>query len=332
MIRVGLAGTGSMGMVHASAFQRIPGVSVVGVVGRDPVHTAAVADLVGARPYTDLEAMLAAEKPDVLDCAFPAFLHRAVVEAGIAHGCQIICEKPLALTVSDGQAMIEEARKAGVHLLVGQVVRFFPEYRRVASALREGAVGTPVTLALVRQGSYPTGRDNWFRDDKLSGGVFIDLMLHDLDWALTYLGPAERVYAKLAYRREPTWFAQGMATVRHRSGAISQITATWGSPSGFVTSIELAGDGGLLRQDSRESRALDFFLADAVQVDGSVSLPDLGGSENPYRSELAHFIEVLEGRAEPLVRPEEALAALAVALAARQSAADGEVKILEVPA
>jgi UDP-N-acetylglucosamine 3-dehydrogenase len=331
MIRVGLAGTGSMGWVHASAFRSIPGVSVVGVVGRDPERTARVALLVGARPYSDLETMLATEKPDVLDCAFPAFLHRAVVEAGLARGCKIICEKPLALTVSDGQAMIEGARRAGVPLLVGQVVRFFPEYRRIASALAEGAVGTPVTLTLVRQGAYPTGRDNWFRDDKLSGGVFVDLMLHDLDWALTHLGPAERVYAKLVYRREPTWFAQAMATVRHRSGAISSLTGTWGSPSGFVTSIELAGDGGLLRHDSREARALDFYLSDAAKVEGGVSLPDLAASENPYRTELAHFLEVIEGRAEPLVRPEEALAALALALAARQSAADGEPKNLEVP-
>ncbi|MGH2389306.1 MAG: Gfo/Idh/MocA family protein [Chloroflexota bacterium] len=332
MIRVGLAGTGSMGQVHASAFQSIPGVSVVGVVGRDPERTETVANLVGARPYTDLETMLTAEKPDVLDCAFPAFLHRVVVEAGLAHGCQIICEKPLALTVSDGQAMIEGARRAGVHLLVGQVVRFFPEYRRIAAALRDGAVGTPVTLALVRQGAYPTGRDNWFRDDNLSGGVFVDLMLHDLDWALNHLGPAARVYAKLVYRREPTWFAQAMATVRHHSGAISSLTGTWGSPSGFVTGIELAGDGGLLRHDSRESTALDFHVLDAARTDGGVSLPDLAASENPYRAELAHFIEVIEGRAEPLVRPEEALAALTLALAARQSAADGEAKSLEVPA
>ncbi|HVA90842.1 MAG TPA: Gfo/Idh/MocA family oxidoreductase [Chloroflexota bacterium] len=330
MIRVGLAGTGSMGVVHANAYQGIPEASLVGVVGRDLERASTLASAHGARPYTDLEAMLRAEKPDVLDCALPTFLHRTAVESGLAHGCQIICEKPLALTVVDGEAMIAAARKAGAHLLVGQVVRFFPEYRRIAAALRAGAVGTPVSLALLRQGGYPTGRDNWFRDDDLSGGVLIDLMLHDLDWALTTLGPAERVYAKLVYRREPVWFAQGMATVRHRSGAISQITATWGSPSGFVTSIELAGDGGLLRHHSQESGALAVHPHAAGREGGSVSLPDLAASEDPYRTELAHFIDVIAGRAAPLVLPEQSLAALRLALAARQSAATGRVQSLEV--
>jgi UDP-N-acetylglucosamine 3-dehydrogenase len=329
MIRIGLVGTGSMGHMHAAAFQSIPGVSVVGVVGRDPARTAMVADLAGARPYTDLETMLAVEQPDVLDCAYPGFLHRTVVEAGVAHGCHIICEKPLAVTLADAQAMIAATQAAGLHLLIGQVVRFFPEYRRIASALQEGAVGGPVTLSLLRQGAYPTGRDNWFRDDSRSGGIFIDLMLHDFDWALTVLGPAERVYARHVYRREPIWFSQGIATVRHRSGAISQITGTWGGPSEFITSVELAGDGGLLHHQNQESTALHVQLPSAKQEEVGVSLPDLAAVEDPYRTELAHFIEVIAGRAEPVVRPEQALDALTLALAARQSAADGAVRHLE---
>jgi predicted dehydrogenase len=330
MIRIGLAGTGSMGSTHAKAFQSIPGVAVVGVVGRDLGRASTVASSLNARPYTDLETMLRTEKPEVLDCTLPTFLHRRAVESGLAHGCQIICEKPLALTVEDGQAMIAAAQTAGARLLVGQVVRFFPEYRRVAAALREGAVGTPVSLALLRQGAYPTGRDNWFRDDDRSGGVFVDLMLHDLDWALTHLGPAERVYAKLVYRREPVWFAQATATVRHRSGAISQITATWGNPSGFVTSIELAGDGGLIRHHSQESRALTSYLVEDQRETGGVSLPNLSASEDPYRTELAHFIDAIAGRAEPSVLPEQSLAALALALAARRSAETGRIQSMEV--
>ncbi|MGH2412045.1 MAG: Gfo/Idh/MocA family protein, partial [Chloroflexota bacterium] len=227
-------------------------------------------------------------------------------------------------------AMITAARTAGAHLLVGQVVRFFPEYRRVAAALREGAVGTPVSLALLRQGAYPTGRDNWFRDDDRSGGVFVDLMLHDLDWALTHLGPAERVYARLVYRREPVWFAQAMATVRHRSGAISQITATWGNHRGFITSIELAGDGGLVRHHLQESLALTSYLVETPGETGGVSLPNVSASEDPYRTELAHFIEVLAGRAAPSVLPEQSLTALALALAARRSAETGQVQTVEV--
>ena len=325
-IRVALLGTGSMGRTHAHAYATIPDARVVAVLGRDPDRAGALAAPLGARTYSDLDALLDAERPDAVDCCLPTPLHRWALERAAAYRCHVICEKPLARNVEDGIAMIAAARAAGVQLLVAQVVRFFPEYRRLATAIEAGAVGTPVVLTMLRQGFYPLGCEGWYRDEARSGGVFFDLMVHDFDWALQQLGLVERVYARLVERTSPRPFAQGMATVRHRSGAISQITGTWGYPGPFTTMVEVAGDGGLLRHHSGESAALTFLTAPGHADRADVPLPDLAGGEDPYRTQLAHFMAVIAGTAQSLVQPEEALAALALSVAARASAASGRAQ------
>ena len=321
-----LVGAGSMGNVHAGAYATIPDVRVVAVVDRDRAAAEALAEKLAARAYTDLDGAIDAAHPDAIDCCLPTSLHRATVEAAAARGRHVVCEKPLALTADDGRAMIAACRAAGVRLLVAQVVRFFPEYRRLAAEARDGRIGRPVLCTLLRQGFYPSGHEGWYRDEARSGGIFLDLLIHDIDWALRQFGAAERVYARLVRAEGPPPYTQGMATLRHRSGVISGLTGVWGYPGPFTTAVEIAGTEGLLRYHSDEARPLRL-LAPAPDVpagaDG-VPLPELAAGEDPYRTELAHFVDVLHGRAEPLVRPDESLAALEVALAARASAATGQ--------
>ncbi|HWE61400.1 MAG TPA: Gfo/Idh/MocA family oxidoreductase [Chloroflexota bacterium] len=330
MIRVGLAGAGAMGRTHADAYSTIPDVQVTAVMDGDRDRATALAATLSARSYTDLATMLATEQLDVVDCCLPTPLHRATVEAAAERGCHVFCEKPLALSVADGQAMIAATRRAGVQLLAAQVVRFFPEYRRLSEALAAGYVGTPVHLTMLRQTLYPLGHDHWYRDQQRSGGIFLDLMIHDFDWALHHLGPAERVYARLVQHHESRQFAQGMATVRHRSGAISHITGTWGHPGGFTTMVELAGNGGLLRHHSGDTQPLRLVALPDLQGETAIPLPDSSVAENPYRTELAHFVDVVARHVPPLVAPEQALAALALAIAARTAAATS-VQIVELP-
>lgn len=328
--RVVLLGAGSMGYTHARAYANIAGVSVVAVVGRDQDAARRLAAPLGAAVYGDLDAALAAHQPDVVDCCLPTPWHRAAVEAAAACGCHVICEKPMALTQSDAADMIEVCRSHGVHLLMAHVVRFFPAYRRLAAALEAGAIGTPVTCTLVRQGFYPGGHEAWYHDDARSGGVFLDMMIHDFDWALQRFGPAERVYARLV-RRGAT-FAQGMATIRHRSGVLSHITGTWGFPGSLTTTVEIAGTGGLLAYRSDKAPPLRLLATPATTVPGAVQdvpLPDLSAGEDPYHTQLAHFIDVIAGRSAPLVQPEEALDAVRLALAARASAVTNRVQALE---
>jgi len=330
VIHLALLGAGFMGRVHANAYAALPAIQVVAVVNGDSAAAQGVAGPFGARTYPDLESMLAGEPYlDVVDCCLPTPLHRRMVETVATHGRHVICEKPMALTYEDGRAMIDCCRQAGVHLLMGQVLRFFPGYQRIVAAVREGRIGTPVTCTLLRQGFYPAGRRSWFRDDSQSGGVLLDMMIHDYDWALQLFGPAQRVYAKLVHHTGERLFTQGTVTIRHHSGVITQATGTWGHPGPFTTACEIAGTGGLLRFHSDDANPLRMLTPPQPPGAEAVPLPDLSVGEDPFRLELAHFMEVIAGRAAPLVEPEQSLDALVVALAALQSAASGRAITLE---
>lgn len=322
MTRIALLGAGMMGAVHADAYATISDADVVAIFSREAAIAEPLAEKLGAPIYTDLDLLLRETAPEALDCCLPTFLHRMAVELAARRGCHVICEKPLALTTEDGRAMVDSCHAAGVLLLVAQVVRFFPAYRALQASLKEGRAGTPITASLLRQTFFPLGEAGWYRDPSRSGGIFLDLMIHDIDWALLQFGPVERVYAREVHSVGASPFVQATLTLRHRSGTMAQITGTWGHPGPFTTAVEISGTGGLLRYHNADSESLRFLLPATVKQ-GSVPLPDLSTSENPYRTELAHFVDVLEKRAEPLVQPEEALAALQVAVLARRSAATG---------
>ena len=328
MKRIAIVGAGPMGRVHAQALATIPDAQVTAVVDLDAAAGAGMAASAGAPWRGNLTEALARDNVDVVDCCVPTPFHRAIVEEAASAGCHVICEKPLALTVADGAAMIAACEQRGVLLLVAQVVRFFPEYRAMERAVRAGEIGAVARVSLLRQSFVPRGGKSWYTEESKSGGILLDLMVHDFDWALQQCGPADRVFAKVVLREQPNFFLQGMATVTHRSGAISQVTGTWGFPGPFTTAVELVGTEGVLSYHSDDVHPVRVLAAAGAAGQGDVALPESLG-EDPYRTELAHFVDVLEGRAEPMVLAQQALAALALANAARQSAGTGKAVQIE---
>ena len=180
-MRVGIAGAGFMGRTHAAAWAETEA-RIVGITAETPDQARDLADQCGARAYPTLEAMLA--DVEVLDVCTPTHLHEEMVLQAAEAGKHVICEKPLARTMDQCRAMIAACQKAGVKLLVAHVVRFFPEYSLAKAAVERGEIGRPGVLRLAR-GSFrpkkPIG--NWFLDFEKSGGIMLDLMIHDFDYS-----------------------------------------------------------------------------------------------------------------------------------------------------
>jgi predicted dehydrogenase len=108
----------------------------------------------------------------------------------------VFCEKPLARTLADAEAMVRAADEARVTLAVGHVVRFFPEYRQAKELLDAGTLGKPAIVTMTR-GNFAVGSARgWYLDEDKSGGVVLDLMLHDLDTVRWWFGEPSRIYAK----------------------------------------------------------------------------------------------------------------------------------------
>jgi predicted dehydrogenase len=244
------------------------------------------------------------------------------VLAAAAAGKQVICEKPLALTSSQARAMIAACRTAGVELLVGHVVRFFPEYVAAKHAIERGAVGTPAVLRFTRSTYRPRGRgDDWFADPARSGGLLLDLMIHDIDQARWMAGDVTRVYARsLAVQRPEAGVDHCLALLTHANGAISHLEASWAYPVPvFRTRFEVAGTAGVLDHDADRDAPVRATLAAAGAAAADVPLPGSPMHEPPHTTELRHFLAVLRGEEPRRVAAVDGLAALLVAEAAARS-------------
>lgn len=190
--RVGVLGAGVMGRRHIDAWQRL-GVPIAGVYARDPMRGRAVAETCGCQVFDSATALL--DAIEIADICLPTFLHRSTVEQAAHAGCDIVCEKPLALESEDAEAIFALCEGAGVRLFVAMVVRFFSAYRKAWQTVRGGTLGAVLTIALERVGSPPPPEGSWFFNSALSGDMLTDLLIHDVDYATWLAGDVAAVHA-----------------------------------------------------------------------------------------------------------------------------------------
>jgi predicted dehydrogenase len=320
-LRIGVVGAGSIGETHAAAW-RDEGAPVF-IYDVDEARAADVASRNGARVARSIDEVFASV--DVVDVCAPTHLHANVAIAAARAGRHVICEKPMARTLEEGEAMLAAANSAGVRLFVAQVVRFFPEYSAARQAVLEGAIGDPGVLRLTRTGFRP--RQPWFGNHAQSGGLVVDLMIHDLDYARWIAGEVRTVHCRSASAEKP-WAGveHAVAILTHESGAISHVSASWGyAPPTFRTAFELAGSHGIIEQDSVTTKSVTASLFTAAGGGSLTAMGDLGLIGDPYRLELAEFARSIVDGTAPRVGAEDGLAALRIALAADESARTGAV-------
>lgn len=332
-MRVGIVGAGNMGRVHTTAWQTTPA-QVVGYLDVRPERAERYAATYGGRAYASLEALLA--DVDVISCTAPTDAHYEIVMAAARAGKHVVCEKPLARTLEQGRAMVAACRAAGVKLLVGHVVRFFPEYERARKAVEDGLVGRPAVLRFARCVSQPRLKeDNWFLDYNRSGGPILDLMIHDFDIARWIAGDVIRVYARsLNTLRPEAGVDHALAILTHVGGAITHVEGSWAYPPTFYIAFEIAGSKGLLTFDSAAATPIHFLRHQQVgQEIPEVPLPANPLLESQYVTEIKAFYRAIAEDAPVRISATDGLSALQIALAALESAQSGRaVEITPVTA
>jgi predicted dehydrogenase len=312
-----------MGGVHAAAWSRTEA-RVGAFVGNPGVDAEALAARFGARFAADLDAVL--PDIDVVDVCAPTHLHAPLTLRAAAAGKHVICEKPLALTVADGQAMIAACRAAGVRLLVAHVLRFFPEYRLARELVARGEIGQPAVLRLSRCTFQPRKIDNWFADPARSGGMILDLMVHDFDYARWVAGDVVRVCAKAGCPLGPPDEARhALAILTHQGGAITHVEGSWAfPPPTFRTHLEIAGSAGLIEFDGPATASIAMRLHGGEGAPpGDVPLASSPLDESPYAAQIRAFHAALSHGADLPVRAEDGLVAVQIARAAIESARTG---------
>lgn len=314
--RIGIIGTGEIATSHAQAFGAL-GVNVV-AYSRSESRRAAFRKAHGARTVKSFDALLAAA--DIIDICTPTDTHAGFALEAARAGRHVICEKPLARTLSQAQAMVAACDKVGVWLLPAHVVRYAPAYAAARDAVANGVIGSPRTLRLTRTVGFPEWA-TWFADVHRSGGVVVDLAIHDLDIARWIAGDVVEVHAETTTGEDggaPQRATPRRATMwlTHASGVTSEVRATWDVPGTELRStFDITGTAGAVAYDSGREPALGWL---DVAEPAPVNL-----DRDPMVTQLEEFLEVIAGRAKPRVTADDGYAALAIALAAQQSAVSG---------
>lgn len=322
MQRVAVIGAGKMGVVHANAYSAMPNAEVVAIC--DPRLEAAeeLAKQCSARAFADIAQMLKEAEVDVVDICTPTPTHLEYIKAAAGARKHICCEKPLARSISQAMEAARIAEEAGVTLFVAHVVRWFPEYRRLHDLIKNGAIGETVEVRASRGGELRGGFDEWFANLQMSGGVVLDLMVHEFDWLRWCYGSVRRVYAKGLFNSHLPSMDYALVTLRFDSGVIAHVEGNWARPNGFTTEVEVAGTEGLLH--FRNSEAVPLAIQ-RKNADGSVSdTTPITEVASPYYLELEHFITCLDEGRTPEVTPEDAVEAVRIAEAALRSITTGE--------
>ncbi|MEM2905995.1 MAG: Gfo/Idh/MocA family oxidoreductase [Candidatus Bathyarchaeia archaeon] len=332
-IGVAVVGYGFMGTTHLTAWSMIPEAKVLAVVGRDRAKAEKVARGFNAAAYSSLTRALEEQPVDVVDVCTPTFTHRDYALEAIKAEKHVLVEKPMALSLREADEMIQAAEAKSVKLMVAHVLRFFAEYVKARELVQRGVVGRPVMVKAKRVGSMPPwGAENWFIDPSKSGGVAVDLAIHDIDflrWCLQ--DEVERVFA-LTHRRvsrEPLVDDHALILLRFRGGVVAHVEASWAMPQAlpFTTSLEVRGPSGVLSIDNESTVPLTIVNRNGTQRFSPETRPWVQGMPfpiDPFYAETRHFTDCVLNDQRPTTDGHESRRSLEVVLAAARSAATGE--------
>ena len=320
-MRVAIAGAGFMAQTHVEAYAEMD-VEVVAVSSPSGPDGFVDEHSLDAAAYTDAATMCAAEAVDYLDVCTPTHTHLDLVVTAAEADVDCFLEKPIAADLDTATEIASVVEDAGLTFMVGHVVRFLPGYVEAA----EIDIGTPGVARARRLSPFPHwGSDDWFADREKSGGIFVDLSIHDLDYLRWIWGDVERVFAR-RYRERQAEHA--FATLRFANGAVGYVEGSWAMPTSrpFTRELELAGDDGLIELSNADETPYREWTADGAVVESPFAT-------DGYRRELEHFVSCLDSGEEPAVGAIDAIESLRLALAAERSADLGEpVRIEEVGA
>jgi predicted dehydrogenase len=319
-MNIGIIGLGFMGVTHIAGYAKIPGVRVSAVCTENPAVLAgdlskiggnikvdaSLVDISSAKKYSQWQELIADTAVDAVDICLPTDLHPAVATAALAAGKHVLCEKPMALTEADCERMIEAANQAKRVLMIGQVLRFWPEYLVLQEFGASKEYGAVRSATFLRQCGLPDW-SRWLPVEARSGGATFDLLIHDIDQALLLCGMPDRVAAKKLGDGDGI-----MATLIYPGGPEVRIQGGWFQP-GMPLKMTF--------QAVAERGQMDFlpdglFLSDAK---GQKVKLELTGPDG-YQAEAAYFIECCRDDKEPLrCTPRASAQAVQVALRLKQS-------------
>jgi myo-inositol 2-dehydrogenase / D-chiro-inositol 1-dehydrogenase len=332
MVRIGVLGAGRIGSMHAELLaQRVPGAGLSGVYDVTSVADE-VAGRLGVARFGSVAEALAAS--DAVAICTPTGSHADLIVAAAEAGRAIFCEKPVSLDLSEVDRALAAVEDAGVPFQIGFNRRFDPGHAAVAAAVADGTVGEPQLVRISSRDPAPPPMA-YVRG---SGGIFLDMTIHDFDMARFVSGSeVVEVFARGAVRIDDGFAAAddvdtAVVTLVHADGCLTMIDNSRQAVYGYDQRVEVFGSAGMAVSENPLSHAAVVRTREGMR---GATLPYfyLERYIPSYLGEWEAFVGALSAGDAPVVGPADARAPLVIGLAAWRSLREGRpVSLTEVAA
>ena len=338
MIRVGVAGFGFMGNMHARCYQALDDAELAAICDIDASRlsgqgdaagnipgTEEPLDLAGVALFTDFDKMLKEAQLDAVAITLPTYMHVDYTVKALQAGIDVLCEKPMATKPEHCDRMIAAAEKSGRLLQIGHCIRFWPEYAKTKEFIDTAKYGTVKAATFQRLSATPTWSwDNWLMDGTRSGGAAMDLHIHDTDFVHYVFGMPKAVIAR-GVRGPSADFDHIVTSYIYDDEKAVTAEGGWIMPPafGFEMSFNIILERATIVYDC--TRAPAFRVCPA---EGDAFEPEVD-SQTGYTLEMAHFIKAASGdKVEAITTPQQSKDSLRIIEAEKESAASGTVVAL----
>jgi scyllo-inositol 2-dehydrogenase (NAD+) len=322
---IGVLGVGDMGKRHAENLRRlVPDAHLVAVADPSATRAQAVAaELEIDHAFNSLEEMLerAGKNIDCVVIAAPDKFHASAIRTVAAAGKQILCEKPIALSLADAEAAVDAVAKAGVHLQIGFMRRYDPGYAAAMKRIEAGEIGEPVIFKSLGRDKDAPPISSY--ESKLNGMLFYNNSIHDFDlarWLMRDDVEEVHAYATVAIRPEVAKFGDivaGVVNLKYARGAIGNIESYVQGVYGYDIRTEIVGSKGTIMVGTIQQTPVTFLSSEG----GKQKLADhfLTRFDDAYVAEVRDFVQSMLHDRAPQVSGEDGLRALEIAVAAEKS-------------
>lgn len=320
-LRVGVLGAGRIGRVHAEHLAyRVPGARLVAVADVVPAAAEACASRFGAKAYGDPKEVLGSPDVDAVIICTSTDTHAALVEQAAAAKKHVFCEKPIDHDLARIDRAIAAARTAGVTLQIGFNRRFDPNFRHVRESVAAGKIGEVRLVHITSRDPRPPPVEYV----KVSGGMFLDMTIHDFDMARYLLGSeVKSVFAVGGARVDPRIADAGdidtaIVTLEFENGAFGTIDNCREAAYGYDQRVEVFGSAGALWAENQTAHRTRH--GDRTGIHAPVPLDFfMDRYTESFIAEMTEFVAAVREKKKPPVTGEDGRVPVVMALAAAKS-------------
>lgn len=333
-LRIGIIGAGRIGKLHAENLAyRIPNAEPAAITDIDiAAAQETAAKLSISKVVADYHEILDDKNINAILICSSTDTHAQFIEAAAQAGKHVFCEKPIDLELNRIRKVLEIVKRADIKFQVGFNRRFDPNFVRIRKAVQQGEIGAPHILRITSRDPEPPPLAYL----KTSGGLFLDMAIHDFDMARFLTGAEiEEVYACGSVLLDPSFeeakdIDTATVTLKFDSGAIGVIDNSRKAVYGYDQRVEVFGSKGMVRAENNAAENVQILDADSGRSPKPLYF-FLERYKDSYVAEIQAFVDAILGDHTPPVGGTDGLESIRLGLAAKQSLAENRpVKVSDI--